>query len=161
MKLSGGVEWALHCCVVLSAAKNDPVAVGRLAELHDVSTTYLAKQMQALSRAGIVRSTQGHSGGYTLTRESSKITVLDIVEAIDGTRSTFACTEIRQRGPMATPAEACLTPCAINRAMIAADRAWRAALREVTVADLARDVDKDYDADVMAAISGWLAGEAV
>jgi Rrf2 family protein len=161
MKLSGGVEWALHCCVVLSAANNDPVAVARLAELHDVSTTYLAKQMQALSRAGIVRSTQGHSGGYALTREPSKITVLDIVEAIDGTRSTFACTEIRQRGPMATPAEACLKPCAINRAMIAADRAWRAALREVTVADLARDVDKDYDADVMAAISGWLAGETV
>ena len=45
--------------------------------------------------------------------------------------------------------------------MIAADRAWRAAVREVTVADLARDVDKDYDADVMATISGWLAGEAV
>jgi hypothetical protein len=45
--------------------------------------------------------------------------------------------------------------------MIAADGAWRAALREVTVADLARDVDKDYDADVMAAISGWLSGNAV
>jgi Rrf2 family protein len=161
MKLSGGVEWALHCCVVLSAAHNDPVAVARLAELHDVSTTYLAKQMQALSRAGIVRSTQGHSGGYALTREPSKITVLDVVEAIDGTQSTFACTEIRQRGPMATPAEACVKPCAINRAMIAADRAWRAALREVTVGDLARDVDKDYDTDVMATISGWLAGEAV
>ena len=87
--------------------------------------------------------------------------IVDIVEAIDGTQSTFGCTEIRQRGPMATPAEACLTPCAINRAMIAADGAWRAALREVTVADLARDVDKDYPADVMATISGWLAGEAV
>jgi Rrf2 family protein len=157
MKLSGGVEWALHCCVVLTAANDDPVAVARLAELHDVSTSYLAKQMQALSRAGIVRSTQGHSGGYALTREPSKITVLDVVEAIDGVQSTFACTEIRQRGPMATPADACVKPCAINRAMTAADRAWRAALREVSVADLARDVDNDYRTDVMAAISGWLA----
>lgn len=157
MKLSGGVEWALHCCVVLSAANNDPVAVARLAQLHDVSMSYLAKQMQSLSRAGIVRSVQGHAGGYALTRDPSKITVLDIVEAIDGTGPTFSCTEIRQRGPMAATPEACGKPCAINRAMLAADRAWRDALREVTVADLARDVDKDYKADVMSAISDWLA----
>ncbi len=158
MKLSGGVEWALHCCVVLTAANNDPVAVARLAELHDVSSTYLAKQMQALSRAGIVRSTQGHAGGYTLTRAPDDITVLDIVEAIDGPQATFACTEIRQRGPLAATPEACDKPCAITRAMLAADQAWRAALRGVTIAELARDVDRDYDAEVMATISGWLAG---
>jgi Rrf2 family protein len=158
MKLSGGVEWALHCCVVLTAAGDEPVAVGRLAQLHDVSTTYLAKQMQALSRAGIVRSTQGHAGGYALTRAPSKITVLDVVTAIDGTQSTFACTEIRQRGPLAAPAEACLKPCAVNRAMTAADQAWRAALRKVTIADLARDVDRDYVDDVLGTVSGWLAG---
>jgi Rrf2 family protein len=159
VKLSGGVEWALHCCVVLSAANDDPVAVGRLAELHDVSTTYLAKQMQALSRAGIVRSAQGNSGGYTLTRPPGEITVLDIVEAVDGARSTFVCTEIRQRGPMAAAPEACTRPCAITRTMIAADRAWRAALAAVTVADLAADVAADYEGNVMASIGGWLAGD--
>jgi Rrf2 family protein len=158
MKLSGGVEWALHCCVVLSAANNDPVAVAQLAQLHDVSSSYLAKQMQALSRAGIVGSTQGHAGGYSLTRAPGSITVLDVVEAIDGRQSTFACTEIRRRGPLAAAPEACGKPCAINRAMTAADQAWRAALREVTIADLARDVDQDYAGDVMTAISGWLAG---
>ena len=67
MKLSGGVEWALHCCVVLTAASR-PVPAARLAELHDVSPSYLAKQMQALSRAGLVRSVQGKTGGYVLTR---------------------------------------------------------------------------------------------
>ena len=35
----------------------------RLAELHDVSGSYLAKQLQSLSRAGLVRSVQGHAGG--------------------------------------------------------------------------------------------------
>ena len=53
--MSAGVEWALHCCVVLIAARQ-PVPAGRLAELHDVSGTYLAKQLQELSRAGLVRS---------------------------------------------------------------------------------------------------------
>src|ERR1700742_1157122 len=100
MKLSGGLEWALHCCVVLSVAQ-EPVPVATLAELHDVSTTYLAKQMQALSRAGIVRPTQAHAGGYAEPRAAADITDLDIVEAVDAPRAPFVCTEIRQRGPLA------------------------------------------------------------
>ena len=102
MKMSGGVEWALHCCVVLTAADR-PVPALRLAQLHDVSASYLAKQLQALSRAGLVRAAQGQAGGYVLTRDPSEITVLDVVQAVDGARSAFVCTEIRQRGPLATP----------------------------------------------------------
>jgi Rrf2 family protein len=155
VKLSGGVEWALHCCVVLTAAAH-PVPAARLAELHQVSSTYLAKQLQALSRAGLVRSTQGKSGGYVLTRSPEEITMLDVVEAIEGPQATFVCTEIRQRGPMATPPEACTAPCAIARTMYAADRAWRATLREVSIADLCRSVGTDYQGDVMGRLGNWL-----
>jgi Rrf2 family protein len=154
--MSGGVEWALHCCVVLTAADR-PVPAQRLAQLHDVSATYLAKQLQALSRAGLVRSAQGQAGGYVLTRPASEVTVLDVVEAVDGARPAFVCTEIRQRGPMATPPEACTAPCAISRAMSAADEAWRAALRGISIADLASTVNTDYGQDVLGAIRGWLA----
>jgi Rrf2 family protein len=157
--MSGGVEWALHCTVVLTAAES-PVPAARLAELHDVSATYLAKQLQALSRAGLIQSVQGHAGGYVLTRPAQQITVLDVVEAVDGARPAFQCTEIRQRGPMATPAEACRTPCAISRAMSAADDAWRAALAAVSVADLARSVTGDYGPGTFASIRGWLSPAA-
>jgi Rrf2 family protein len=157
--MSGGVEWSLHCCVVLTAAER-PVPAQRLAELHDVSATYLAKQLQALSKAGLVRSTQGQSGGYVLTRSPADITVLDVVEAVDGPRPAFVCTEIRQRGPLASPPEACSAPCAISRAMTAADDAWRGALRAVTIADLAHSVNRDYGRDVMSAIARWLPREA-
>jgi Rrf2 family protein len=156
VRMSGGVEWALHCCVVLTAADR-PVSALRLAQLHDVSATYLAKQLQALSRAGLVRAAQGQAGGYVLTRSASEVTVLDVVEAVDGARPAFVCTEIRQRGPLATPREACTAPCAISRAMSAADEAWRAALRDVSIADLAHTVNSDYDRDVLGAIRGWLA----
>ncbi|MFI5937687.1 RrF2 family transcriptional regulator [Actinoplanes sp. NPDC051494] len=156
MKMSGGVEWALHCCVVLTAA-DQPVPAARLAELHDVSASYLAKQLQLLSRAGLVASVQGHAGGYRLTRPAEQITVLDIVEAVDGGAPAFVCTEIRQRGPMATPAEACTAPCAIDRAMRAADEAWRQSLRDITIASLARNVTGDYGPGVFTGIRGWLA----
>jgi Rrf2 family protein len=155
MKMSGGVESALHCCVVLTSAR-EPVSAAKLAELHDVSGSYLAKQLQTLSRAGMVRSVQGHAGGYVLTRSPEEITVLDVVEAVDGTGPAFVCTEIRQRGPLATPAEACTTPCAISRAMTAADQAWRAVLRSVSIADLARDVTADYGPSALLSIGAWL-----
>ncbi|MHA6757690.1 RrF2 family transcriptional regulator [Streptacidiphilus sp. PAMC 29251] len=153
--MSGGVEWALHCCVVLTSAR-EPVPAARLAELHDVSPSYLAKQLQALSRAGLIRSLQGNAGGYTLTRSPELITVLDVVEAVDGPGPAFVCTEIRQRGPMAATPEACTAPCAITRAMAGAETAWREALRAVSVADLAGGVVSDYGPDALSSIGRWL-----
>ncbi|MBL7255914.1 RrF2 family transcriptional regulator [Paractinoplanes lichenicola] len=155
MKMSGGVEWALHCCVVLSRA-GAPVPAAKLAELHDVSQSYLAKQLQLLSRAGLVRSTLGQSGGYVLTRATSEITVLDVVEAIDGAQPAFRCTEVRQRGPLAVPAERCDTPCPIARVMDSADRAWRESLRAITVADLVADVGRTTPAETLEAARQWL-----
>ncbi|MCQ4211268.1 RrF2 family transcriptional regulator [Streptomyces longispororuber] len=158
MKLSGGVEWALHCCVVLTAA-TEPVPAARLAQLHDVSPSYLAKQMQALSRAGLVRSVQGKTGGYVLTREAAEISVLDVVQAVDGATPAFVCTEIRQRGPLATPPEKCGKPCGIARVMGAADAAWRASLAGVTVADLRDSVERDNGPGALTGVGAWLGGD--
>ncbi|MGW0119662.1 RrF2 family transcriptional regulator [Streptomyces sp. NPDC003327] len=153
--MSGGVEWALHCCVVLTAARR-PVPAARLAQLHDVSPSYLAKQMQALSRAGLVRSVQGKTGGYVLTRQASDITLLDVVRAVDGPDPAFVCTEIRQRGPLATPPEKCAKPCAISRAMGAAEAAWRASLAGTTIADLVATVEDESGPEALPGIGSWL-----
>jgi Rrf2 family protein len=156
MRMSGGVEWALHCCTVLAGAADRPVPAARLAQLHDVSGSYLAKVLQSLSRAGLVHSVQGHAGGYALTRAPERITVLDVVSAVDGPAPAFSCTEIRRRGPLAADAQQCATPCAIARAMATADEAWRDALRAVTIADLARQVTEDYGPGTFAGIRAWL-----
>ncbi|GAA1545661.1 RrF2 family transcriptional regulator [Nocardioides humi] len=140
MRLSAGVEWALHCCVVLSQAEQ-PVPSARLAELHGVSKTYLAKHLQALARAGIARPSEGRDGGYVLMREPTRITVLDVVQAIDGTDPAFRCTEIRQQGELALPPRECRTPCGIARVMADAERAWRRSLAETTIAQLAGTLD--------------------
>ncbi|MEV4410800.1 Rrf2 family transcriptional regulator [Catellatospora sp. NPDC049609] len=156
MKMSGGVEWALHCCVALTAA-SEPVPAVRLAELHDVSPSYLAKQLQELSRAGLVRSVQGKAGGYLLTRPADQITVLDVVEAIDGPGGAFVCTEVRQRGPLAAPPETCTAPCGIARVMYDADHAWRQSLRQVTIADLVRDTGRTLGPQALSGVGAWLA----
>ncbi|KIA62169.1 RrF2 family transcriptional regulator [Nocardia vulneris] len=155
MKMSNGVEWALHSCVTLSQSQ-EPVPAARLAELHGTPPAYTAKQLQALSRAGIVRSTAGQVGGYALTRPAAQISVLDITQAIDGTEPAYRCAEIRQRGPLGIPAEQCARPCAIARTMAAAQQAWSRALAEVSVADLAAGIDDDSGGTALADVRGWL-----
>ena len=156
MKMSGGVEWAVHCCVVLSQA-DEPVPAQRLAEYHGVSRTYLAKHLQQLSRAGLVASTEGRVGGYTLTRAAQDISVLDVVLAIEGDDPAFRCTEIRQNGPFPATAQQCRRPCGIARTMYAAEDAWRASLGSVTIADLAIGVETDNGPKIFARLRGWLA----
>ena len=75
-----------------------------------------------------------------MARAADQITVLDIVEAIEGTVQPFICQEIRQRGNAAAAAEDCRRPCAVDTVMTQAHNAWRASLRSVTVADIAERV---------------------
>src|SRR5205823_11488671 len=100
MRLGEPVEWALHCTTVLALLPADgAIPASKLAEFHGVPAAYLAKALQSLSRAGIVESVPGRHGGYRLGRLSQEITLLDVVEAVEGREATFRCTEIRKRGP--------------------------------------------------------------
>jgi Rrf2 family protein len=101
-----------------------------------VPPAYLAKHLQSLARAGIVDTVKGPRGGYRLARPSTEITMLEIVEAIDGEEPAFRCTEIRRRGPAAVPARSYTNMCNIHSAFVRADEAWRAELAATTVADL-------------------------
>jgi Rrf2 family protein len=137
VKLSQGVEWGLHCASLLALAPaGATVRREQLAGHYALPEAYLAKHLQAMARAGLLRATPGPKGGYRLCRPPESITVLDVVEAVEGRARPFLCQEIRQRGAAAIPPEECTVPCAINTVMDDADDAWRASLRGVTIADL-------------------------
>ncbi len=141
MKLNEGVEWAAHCIVLLAALpEGTTLPAARLAEYHDVPGPYLAKSLQALMRAGIVDATTGRFGGYRLARPAAQITLLDIVQAIDGTDPIFRCTEIRRKGPTKVAQRLYGPVCGIAAAMGKAEDAWKEELRRNTVADIARHV---------------------
>jgi Rrf2 family protein len=159
MKMSAGVEWALHCCTVLSTA-SAPVPAHRLAELHGVSKTYLAKHLQSLSRAGLIHAVEGRDGGYELSRPAGDVTVYDVVRAVDGPEAAFRCTEIRQQGPLPTTGEACKIPCGIAKVMATAESAWRDSLRAVTIGDLAATVDVNLPG-TWDGVREWLSAPAV
>ena len=131
------VEWALHCATILALLPDDAaLPASKLAEFHGVPAAYLAKALQSLSRAGIVESVPGRHGGYRLGVPAAEVTLLDVVEAVEGHETSFRCTEIRKRGPAKVSPRLYSPVCAIAEAMYRADEAWRAELRKTTIADL-------------------------
>jgi Rrf2 family protein len=137
VKLPESTEWLLHAVTSL-AQLDDGAAVtaAQLAEHYDVSAAYLAKQLQALVRAGVLAATTGPLGGFRLARPAEQVTLLHIVEAVDGSSPFYRCNEIRRRGRGAAPPEQCRKTCALAARMYEAEAAWRASLRAVTVADI-------------------------
>ncbi|MFI5693889.1 RrF2 family transcriptional regulator [Kribbella sp. NPDC051586] len=139
MKMSQGVEWMMHSTALI-AQTPDGAAMPRrfLAEHYGLPEPYLAKHLKALVRAGVLTATPGPSGGFRLGRPAESITLLDIVEAIEGSSPPFACLEIRQQGTGALPPEACRRPCGMSTLVQRAHQAWQASLRETSVADLVK-----------------------
>lgn len=137
MKLAESTEWVLHATTALAMLDADATAsAAQLAEHYGVPAAYLAKQLQALTRAGLLAATTGPRGGFRLARPASDITLLDIVEAVDGRSPFYVCREIRQRGRGAVPKEQCRRACSLAAAMAEAERAWRDSLAATTVADI-------------------------
>ena len=62
-----------------------------IAEQYDIPIELLAKVLQRLVRTGLLASTQGTRGGYTLSRPAKTISVADVIQAIDGPFTVTAC----------------------------------------------------------------------
>ncbi|MFD9884824.1 RrF2 family transcriptional regulator [Streptomyces alboflavus] len=141
MKLPVSTEWVLHCAT--SLAQLEPGATASAAQLaghFGVPQAYLAKQLQPLVKAGVLAATTGPRGGFRLARQAAEVTLLDIVEAVDGAASPYECREIRQQGRGALPAEDCRAACPIAAKMADAHAAWRASLASVSLADLLAEI---------------------
>jgi Rrf2 family protein len=138
MRMNEGVEWAMHCCLTLDwLGDEQPVPAARLAAGFELPAAYLNKQLQALVRANLLESVAGARGGFRLARPLERITMLDVVVAIEGAEDAFTCTEIRQRGVGAdAPPRNYRVPCSVSAGMRRAELAWRRELAAQSLADL-------------------------
>jgi len=66
------------------SAGSGPVPIGELARKRDVPVQFLEQLFAALRRAGVISSQRGVKGGYRFAREPSTVSVLEIVELLDG-----------------------------------------------------------------------------
>lgn len=144
MRMGQGVEWAVHVLLTFSWLDDDePVSAALLAASYGLPAPYLNKQLQALVRAGLLESLPGARGGFRLARRPEKITLMDVVAAIEGPEEAFRCTEIRRRGMgEGLPRSAFAEPCAVSTSMRRAELAWRRELAAQTVADVRAEADR-------------------
>jgi Rrf2 family protein len=92
LNLTHGADYAVRVALHLAMLPDDARASrNELARLAEASPTFVAKILQQLVNAQIVRSRTGRSGGFELARSRAAISVLDIVTAIDGPLCLVHC----------------------------------------------------------------------
>jgi Rrf2 family protein len=91
MQITRETDYAIRCVHFLSSREDGTLIVDKIAEQMCIPKTFLAKILQKLVKAGIVKSFRGAKGGCQLTRKPADITLLDVVEAIQGPVAMNAC----------------------------------------------------------------------
>ena len=92
LRLSKKADYALIAMKHLARTAGAPSTSAReIAEQYDIPIELLAKVLQRLVRTGLLASTQGTRGGYTLSRPPKSISVADVIQAIDGPFTVTAC----------------------------------------------------------------------
>jgi len=76
--------YALQALAELGRGGDGPVPIGELARRREIPVQFLEQLFATLRRAGLLKSQRGVKGGYTLARPAGEITVLEVVELLDG-----------------------------------------------------------------------------
>ncbi|MDQ0225936.1 Rrf2 family transcriptional regulator [Metabacillus niabensis] len=130
MKFSKATNYALHTMLHLAIEPPEKhVGVHQLADHQQVSTTYLSKILTKLVKAGMVESVSGANGGYKLKPNWESISLLDIIQAIEGPTSLF---------------DYCIDhnpDCLIQKAIISAEEKMLDELRSQKIVDLAKQMN--------------------
>ena len=77
-------RYAVVALAELARSGERPVPIKELAERRDIPEQFLEQLFSTLRRAGLLTSHRGMRGGYTLSRPAEEITVLEVVQALDG-----------------------------------------------------------------------------
>ena len=138
MRLSKASRYALYAVVMMAAEPERRLTAARLATELGISDNHVAKVLQQLARARLVSATRGSGGGYRLDRSADELTMLEVVEAIDGAWTSPCATCDLSRG---LPGGACrqhFATCGVHDVLAELDRRAYFTLESITVATLAR-----------------------
>lgn len=92
LRFSEAANLALHACAALASRNgSEPIPSDRIASALGVSPSHLGKVLQRLVRGGILKSLRGSSGGFALAVDPGDVTLLAILECVDGTVASGGC----------------------------------------------------------------------
>lgn len=92
MRLTARSEYGLLALIDLGVRFGEgPVSARGIAERQGIPAKFLEQLMAAMRKAGLVSACRGARGGFALTREPSEISVLEVVEALEGSLAPTSC----------------------------------------------------------------------
>jgi Rrf2 family protein len=107
MRLTRASSYALHAVAYMAAQKSDrPVASHKIAQERGIPERFLLKVLKPLVSARVLLSIKGPNGGYRLARPASDISMLEILEAVDGPIRGIAPLTEENNGPLNNKLEA-------------------------------------------------------
>jgi Rrf2 family protein len=84
-------EYALRAVVSLADSGGQPLTTQQIAKTTQVPLDYLSKVMQSLGRGGLVESQRGKHGGFKLAKPANRLTILDVLNAVDPLPRIHTC----------------------------------------------------------------------
>ncbi len=84
MQITRQADYAVRAVLHLARSGDQRTATSSIAEEQKIPPSFLAKIISQLSIAGLLHTSRGARGGVTLAREAKDITLLEVIEAIDG-----------------------------------------------------------------------------
>jgi Rrf2 family protein len=131
MQISARGDYAVRAAVALAAAHPQTVSAQTLAAEQNLPRKFLETILADLRRAGVVHSTRGVDGGYTLARPPGEIAVAEVLRAADGPLAG-----VRGMRPEETAYDG--TAVHLQELWVAVRAAVRRVLDEVSLAEVAR-----------------------
>jgi len=93
MQITRQADYAVRAVLHLARNNDQRLATSAIAEEQHIPPSFLAKIVSQLSIAGLLSTSRGAHGGVTLAREPGEISLLEVVEAIDGPILINACVD--------------------------------------------------------------------
>lgn len=84
-------EYAIRALAELAMNTNGLCTANQIAMRQDIPPKYLPQIISELSRAGLLFSVRGYGGGVRLSRPASEITLMQVIEAMQGPLTMFEC----------------------------------------------------------------------
>ena len=138
--LSNTSKYAIRSVIYLSLFSSDTKKVGlkEIARNLELPAPFLGKILQILARHGILSSTKGPNGGFSLGKSAQEITPMEIVEIIDGEKVFDICL-------IRTTSCSHDIPCSIHDKVSPARKEIKTLFLSLTIADLASEFRQDKE----------------
>lgn len=134
LQLTRRADYAIRAILCLATeGRGGPIPVATIARRMEVPRRFLPQIMQDLVQAGLVEGTPGRGGGYRLTRAPGEISLLEVIEAVEG--------DARRRTCVLTSTNCdAMRPCSVHDLFASAQDALLERLADATILDATQDV---------------------